>query len=179
MRTNRSSVRFGGIASVLGVLVLLVSACMPDGSDPVAPDVQYAKSGNGGGRGGGGGEEEPGSDGRFGFRIGYPFPHTGQPAEGVFSAVNSGPLFISSTVSMSSQTTDIGYLQEQFSSDQCFPPPRSVRDRRVDVHRRAGGVQLRCPFQGRLCLEELRVGPDWGRVQKQHRAPRMAVGERC
>ena len=93
MRTNRSSVRFGGIASVLGVLVLLVSACMPDGSDPVAPDVQYAKSGNGGGRGGGGGEEEPGSDGRFGFRIGYPFPHTGQPAEGVFSAVNSGPLF--------------------------------------------------------------------------------------
>jgi len=41
MRTNRAYVRFGGIASALSVLLLL-SACEPDASDPVSVDVDPA-----------------------------------------------------------------------------------------------------------------------------------------
>lgn len=121
MRTKRVCVSFGGVASALGVLLLLVSACEPYASDPVAPDVKYAKGGNGGGRGGGGGNEDPsGFDGRFGFRIGYSRPYNGGGAPGVVNALGSTSTFIGASVSISDDATDVGYLQEQFSTT-CFP----------------------------------------------------------
>ena len=116
MRTNRVCVRVGGIASALSVLMLLVSACS-DGNDPLAPDVQYAK----GGKGMGGGKEDPsGSEGHFGFRIGYTRPHNGAPAVGVVNALGSTTTLIDASVSISDRATDVGYLQEQLGLI-CFP----------------------------------------------------------
>ena len=117
MRTNRVYLRVGGIASALSVLLLFVSACMPDGSDPVAPDVQYAKGGNGKG---GGNQDPSGFDGRFGFRIGYSRPFNGGPAPGVVNALGSTSTFIDASVSISDNATDVGYVQEQLGLI-CFP----------------------------------------------------------
>lgn len=114
MRANRVYVRF---AAVLSALLLVVSACEPYASDPVSPDVQYAKGGNGNGNGGGG---EDGSDGRFGFRIGYDSPYTGAAAPGVVNATGSATRFMSSTVTISDNATDVGYLQDRLGLT-CFP----------------------------------------------------------
>ncbi len=106
---------------LLALSVFLAFGCQ-DGI--VQPDVDplldhkekpHGKPGNGGGN-----EDPSGSDGRFGFRIGYTRPYNGGGAVGVVDASRGTTAFIDASVSISDNATAVGYLQDQLGLT-CFP----------------------------------------------------------
>ena len=106
------------------LLVLSVFLALGCQDGIVQPDVDPLLDHKGkphGKPGDGGGNEDPsGSEGRFGFRIGYTRPHNGGPAVGVVNALGSTTTFIDASVSISDRATDVGYLQDQLGLI-CFP----------------------------------------------------------